>query len=641
MSQVGLTEQEVALRRGRHGINALPESQNESVFKIFLRQFLSPLIYILVAAAVVSAFLSDVKDAVFIAVVLLVNGVVGTIQEYSAERAAAGLRSYERLLATVFRDGTRRDIDARDLVPGDCVVLEAGRRVPADIRLSVSDGLKSDESLLTGESVPVRKCSADEAPNDRTSMVFAGTMIMRGTGQGEVSATGMSTELGKIAASLGARPVAKPPLLVRLEGFARTLAIGVFVAIAVLIAAGLIRGMDPTELFMASVGLAVSAIPEGLPVAITVALAIAARRMAGRHVIVRNMPAVESLGSCTVIATDKTGTLTINELTVTDVLLPDGTRVSFEPGLGREESLDHETPVAQGKMASLLRAAVLPNEASLNFDDGNWVGSGDAVDLALLAAARRAGLSHGSVCDAHPLISRIAYEPEKKYAASFHHAEDNIAIFVKGAPETLIAMAETMLHDGSVVAIDRALLLAQKQELASQGLRVLAFAEGHISADQDGSLGHSHLADLTFLGFTGMKDPLRPEVPAAIAACIAAGIRVAMVTGDDPSTASAIARDAGLDMAGLKSVTGTELRAAEQQGNAALDVLTRDANVFARVEPLQKLGIVESLARNGSRRSGHRGRRERCAGAQACSRRGGNGPERYRHRTRKRRCDPD
>jgi Ca2+-transporting ATPase len=599
MSQVGLTEQEVALRRGRHGINALPESQSESVFKIFLRQFLSPLIYILVAAAVVSAFLSDIKDAVFIAVVLLVNGVVGTIQEYSAERAAAGLRSYERLLATVFRDGTRRDIDARDLVPGDCVVLEAGRRVPADIRLSVSDGLKSDESLLTGESVPVRKCSADEAPNDRTSMVFAGTMIMRGTGRGEVLATGMSTELGKIAASLGTQPVAKPPLLVRLEGFARTLAIGVFVAIAVLIAAGLIRGMDPTELFMASVGLAVSAIPEGLPVAITVALAIAARRMAGRHVIVRNMPAVESLGSCTVIATDKTGTLTINELTVTDVLLPDGTRVSFEPGLGRKESLDHETPVAQGKMTSLLRAAVLPNEASLNFDDGNWVGSGDAVDLALLAAARRAGLSHGSVCDAHPLISRIAYEPEKKYAASFHHAEDNIAIFVKGAPETLIAMAETMLHDGSVVAIDRALLLAQKQELASQGLRVLAFAEGHISADQDGSLGHSHLADLTFLGFTGMKDPLRPEVPAAIAACIAAGIRVAMVTGDDPSTASAIARDAGLDMAGLKSVTGTELRAAEQQGNAALDVLTRDANVFARVEPLQKLGIVESLARNG------------------------------------------
>ena len=599
MSLVGLTEQEVALRRERHGINALPEPPGKSVFKIFLRQFLSPLIYILVAAAAVSAFLSDIEDTVFIGVVLLINGVVGTMQEYSAERAASGLRSFERLIATVFRDGARRDVDARELVPGDCVVLEAGRRVPADIRLTASDGLRSDESLLTGESAPVRKHPAEDTSADRTSTVFAGTMIMRGTGHGEVVATGMSTELGKIAASLSSRPLAKPPLLVRLEDFARTLAIGVFVAIAVLMAAGWVQGTNPTDLFMASVGLAVSAIPEGLPVAITVALAIAARRMAGRHVIVRNMPAVESLGSCTVIATDKTGTLTMNELTVTDVLLPDGTRVSFERMAGQNTTLNHEAPGAQEMMTPLLKAAVLPNQASLVLDDGKWVRSGDAVDLALVAAAHRAGLSHHGVNDAHPLISRIAYEPEKKYAASFHHAEDDIAIFVKGAPETLIAMAEMMLHDKTVVAIDRALLLAQKQELAVQGLRVLAFAEGHVSADQDGPLGHSHLADLTFLGFAGMKDPMRPEVPDAIAACIAAGIRVAMVTGDDPSTASAIARDAGLGTAGLKTVTGAALRAAEQQGHAALDALTRGANVFARVEPLQKLSIVESLARNG------------------------------------------
>jgi Ca2+-transporting ATPase len=292
------------------------------------------------------------------------------------------------------------------------VVLEAGRRVPADIRLAVSDGLKSDESLLTGESAPVRKCPAPEAPDDRTSMVFAGTMIMRGNGQGEVVATGMSTELGKIAASLGSRPIAKPPLIVRLEGFARTLAIGVFIAIAVMIAAGLLQGMHAADLFMASVGLAVSAIPEGLPVAITVALAIATRRMAARHVIVRNMPAVESLGSCTVIATDKTGTLTMNELTVTDVLLPDGTRVSFERKSGQDTALDHKSLVARKMISPLMKAAVLPNEASLALDGGKWVGSGDAVDLALLTAARRAGLSHDGVNDAHPLISRIAYEPE-------------------------------------------------------------------------------------------------------------------------------------------------------------------------------------------------------------------------------------
>jgi Ca2+-transporting ATPase len=599
MAPRGLTEEEAALRRGRYGLNALPAAQGESVLHIFLRQFLSPLIYILLAAAVVSAFISDVEDAVFIGVVLLINGVVGTIQEFSAERAAAALRSFERLIATVVRGGARRDIDARELVPGDCVVLEAGRRVPADIRLSVSDGLKSDESLLTGESAPVRKYSSEEATDDRASMVFAGTMITRGDGRGEVVATGMSTELGKIAASLSSRPLAKPPLLARLEGFARTLAVGVFVAIAVLIAAGLVQGMHLTELFMASVGLAVSAIPEGLPVAITVTLAIATRRMAARRVIIRNMPAVESLGSCTLIATDKTGTLTMNELTVTDVLLPDGTRVSFERRSGQDAALDHEAPAAREIMAPLLKAAILPNEASLVLDDGKWVGSGDAVDLALLAAAHRAGVSHGGINDAHPLISRIAYEPEKKYAASFHHAKDDIAIFVKGAPETLIAMAETMLRDESVAAIDRALLLAQKQELAAQGLRVLAFAEGHINAAEDGQFGHSLLADLTFLGFVGMKDPLRPEVPDAIAACMAAGIRVAMITGDDPLTASTIAREAGLQVEGLTPVTGTELRDAEQQDRAALDALTRTASVFARVEPLQKLSIVESLARNG------------------------------------------
>jgi Ca2+-transporting ATPase len=599
MLPVGLTEKEAALRMGRYGPNALPGAQSDSLLRMFMRQFLSPLIYILVAAAVVSAFLGDIEDAVFIGIVLLVNGAVGTTQEYSAEKAAAALRSFERLTATVVRDGARRDIDARDLVLGDCVILEAGRKVPADIRLSAADGLKSDESLLTGESIAVRKCPADDAPEVRSAMAFAGTMVVRGTGVGDVVATGGATELGKIAASLGSRPLAKPPLITRIEGFARMLAIIVFVAIVVLIAAGLVRGIHPAEIFMASVGLAVSAIPEGLPVAITVALAIATRCMAGRNVIVRNMPAVESLGSCTVIATDKTGTLTMNELTVTDILLPDRTWISFEPRSHSTAHFGHEVPEAQKVMAPLLRAAILPNEASLVIDGDSWAGSGDSVDLALLAAAHRGGLSHDGVNDAHPLISRIAYEPEKKYAASFHLTEGEVAVFVKGAPETLIAMAETMLQNGNPVTIDRALLMAQKQELAAQGLRVLAFAEGRISAGGEGPLGHSHLAGLTFLGFAGMKDPLRPEVPDAIASCIAAGIRVAMITGDDPSTAAAIARDAGLSTGGATPITGADLRAAEQQGKAALDALTRDASIFARVEPLQKLSIVESLARNG------------------------------------------
>jgi Ca2+-transporting ATPase len=599
----GLTDAEAARRLLRHGPNALPEAHPDTVLRIFLRQFLNPLIYILVVSAIVSAVVSDIEDAIFIVAVLLINGIVGTIQEYSAGKAALALRKFERIVATVFRDGRRRDVDARDLVPGDCVLLEAGRRVPADLLLFAADGLRCDESLLTGESAPTRKCTAGEAvatgAEDRQGRAFAGTLITRGTGTGEVIATGLSTEMGKIATSLERPPVARPPLLARLDRFSRMLAIGIFVAILVMVVAGLVHGMSPTELFMASVGLAVSAIPEGLPVAITVALAIAMRRMAHRHVIIRNMPAIEALGACTMIATDKTGTLTMNELTVTDILLPDGTRVSFEPHGRNAASLDHQDVAAQGKMAALLRAAVLPNEASLARDGEEWVGSGDAVDLALLAAARRGGLTHASVIDAHPLISRIAYEPERKYAASFHEGADDVRIFVKGAPETLIDMAETMLCDGDSVAIDRPRLLDQKYAMATEGLRVLAFAEGRIGPEHAGTLDHRHLAALTFLGLAGMKDPLRAEVPQAIAACRAAGIRVAMITGDDPATACAIARDAGLDFDSLKAATGADLRRAEGQGLAAVDALTRDANIYARVEPLQKLGIVESMARNG------------------------------------------
>jgi len=601
MPPQGLSETEAAARLADFGYNVLPEARHDTFFRIFLRQFRSPLIYILFVSAIVSAIISDIKDAIFIGAVLIVNGFVGTIQEFSAEKAAAALRRFEQLTATVVRDGIRRDIDARQLVPGDCIFLEAGRRMPADTKLLSSDGLHCDESLLTGESDAAHKVAWEFTdPDAPEALAFAGTMITRGNGIGEVIATGSSTELGKIAASLGHQQTAKPPLLARLERFSKTLAIGIFIAIALMIVAGLVRGMSPRELFMASVGLAVSAIPEGLPVAITVVLAISTRRMASRHVIMRNMPAIESLGSCTMIATDKTGTLTMNELTVTEIRLPDGTRISFADGAAVDQSaLDHENPEARRKVAALLHAAVLPNEASLVRDGEDWLASGDAVDLALLAAAHRGGLQHEDIRDGHPLISKIAYQPENKYAASFHKAGSSIEIFVKGAPETLIAMAETVLHDGQVVDIDRPALLRLKQEMASRGLRILAFAHGKIASQDSATLGPAHLTGLVLLGLAGMKDPLRPEVPAAIAACRAAGIRVAMITGDDPLTAGAIARDAGLDLGCLKTVTGDDLQTAADKGDDTVDALTREANIFARVQPLQKLDIVESLVRNG------------------------------------------
>lgn len=587
----GLTTQQAQALLKEHGTNALPESRPPSLALIFLKQFLNPLIYILLLAAVVSLFLSDLKDAVFIGVVLLVNGVIGAAQEYSAGRAAAALKQLEQPHATVIRDGVQQEIDARDLVPGDLVLLEAGSRVPADLKLQACTDLQCDESLLTGESIPVKKA--------REGACFAGSVVTRGRGQGVVTATGLRTEIGRIAEQIVKRSISEPPLMIRMKRFTRNIAVAVSLAIVGLVMIGLLRGMEIKELFMMSVGLAVSAIPEGLPIAISVALAIAMRRMANVNVISRHMPSVESLGSCTLIATDKTGTLTMNELTVTDIVLPDGTELTCDTGHDLNACRIRGNGVeASARAQRLLQAATLPNEGHLLHEEQGVRGMGDTVDVALLAAAHKGGVRREAIEENYPLVSRIPYEPDLKYAASFHEAADVTRIFVKGAPEALIAMCGQMDIGGQPQSIDEQTLIAQKERLASQGLRVLAFAEGVVEGDKT-ELGHRHLVNLTFLGMAGMQDPIRPEVPQAIKDCRSAGIEVAMVTGDDPKTATVIARQAGLEVDESQVVTGVEVGRAEQQGEAALDVLTSTARIYARVEPTQKLAIVLSLARNG------------------------------------------
>lgn len=604
-SASGLTSAEASVRLEQHGLNALPEPRAPSLAAVFLRQFLSPLIYILLVAAVVSLALGDVKDAIFIGAVLLINGIIGAAQEYSAGRAAAALRRLEEPYASVIRDGMQHVIDARRLVPGDLVVLEAGARVPADIRLLLSQDFQCDESLLTGESKPVKKSAvpSDEGEDAQKRIAFAGSMITRGRGRGLVIATGRATKIGKIAEEIGKRSISKPPLVIRLERFSHMIAIAVGLAILLLVAVGLLREMPHRDIFMLAVGLAVSAIPEGLPVAISVALAIGMRRMAHVNVIVRKMPAVESLGSCTMIATDKTGTLTMNELTVTDILLPDGTRLKCETGQDLEAcsivSPHRDDVTASLLVASLLKAAALPNEGRLIREPDGWRGHGDTVDVALLAAAHKGGIAQEELAAHYPLVARIPYEPDLKYAASFHRRKESIRVFVKGAPETLIAMADRMDIGGQAVQIDSEMLLRQKEELAGVGLRVLAFAQAEIDVRPDEKYGYHHLADLTFLGMAGMQDPVRPEVPDAIRNCYRAGIEVAMVTGDDPRTASVIAEQAGFDFTPEQVVTGEAVRRAEQDGEQALDRLTRNARVFARVDPAQKLSIVLSLSRNG------------------------------------------
>lgn len=606
----GLTSVEALTKLAEHGPNVLPEPAPASLVALFLRQFLSPLIYVLLIAAAVALVLGDEMDALFIATVLLINGAMGTAQEYSAGRAAAALKSLEQPHAMVIRDGERREIASQSLVPGDLVLLESGARVPADLRLFETTHLHCDESALTGESLPVGK-DAGTTPEaasmlaDRRNSAFAGTFVSRGRGRGIVVATGPRTELGKIAAQVAQRSLSRPPLIVRLEHFTKNIALAVAGAIILLGAIGLLRGMELGALFMMAVGLAVSAIPEGLPVAISVALAIAMRRMARANVIVRHMPAVESLGSCTLIATDKTGTLTKNELAVTDIRLPDGTALVCETGhdpvsgrILRATEQGAPDEAAEAAMR-LLRAAALPNEGELIAAPDGWRSRGDTVDTALLAAAYKGRLTREHLLERYPLVTRIPYEPELKYAASFHRGAKKIQIFAKGAPESIIEMADFMDVSGHPVPIDRERLLAQKEELTTRGLRVLAFAEGEITTEADGNYGLHHLVSLTFLGLAGMRDPLRPEVPQALSECRAAGVSVVMLTGDDPTTARVIAQEAGIASGSEQVVTGADVRRAESESPAALDALTRGARVYARVEPTQKLSIVLSLVRNG------------------------------------------
>ena len=578
----------------RHGANRLPLAPPPTFVKVLALQFLSPLIYILMAAAALSMVVSELTDALFIAAVLIVNGFIGALQEYSAGKSAAALRALEQPRATVVRDGLRQSVDAGEIVPGDLVMLESGERVAADIELFEVEGLQCDEAAHTGESRPVSKAAGD--------LVFAGTVVTRGRGRGTVVATGLHTELGHIAGAIQQASTAKPPLMIRMEDFTRRIAFSVGIAIVFLIGAGLWRQMPLGGLLTMSIGLAVSAIPEGLPIAITVALAISMRRMARAHVIVRNLPAVEALGSCTMIATDKTGTLTLNTLTVTDIRLPDDTHWLLDTGSDpfaggirrRDGAEDGPSPAVE----LLLQAASLPNEGEIGHA-GAFVPIGDTVDIALLAAAHKGGLSRTDLLAEYPLQRRIPYEPELKYAASFHRHEDGLRVFVKGAPEMLMAMCETMRVAGGSVPIDRSLLTGQMAAMTGEGLRVLAFAAGEIGRTEDDNYGHHMLIDLDFLGLAGMQDPIRPEVPAALAACHSAGIEVAVVTGDDPRTAAVIARQAGLVFSDADVVIGAHIAAAEIEGDGALDALTAHARVFARVKPEQKLSIVRSLTRNG------------------------------------------
>ena len=576
-SAEGLSGEEARRRLAIHGRNSLPDRKRRSLAVLFLGQFRSPLIYLLLAATFVSIGLGHLTDAGFIAVVLLLNAIIGTFQENRAEASMDALGRLIRHHARVRRDSLVHEVEAALVVPGDIVELESGMAVPADLRLLSSAGLLVDESLLTGESLPVQKDAAARlAPvtvlADRTTMLYAGSTISEGRGLGVAVATGLRTELGLIQLSLDQSTAEPPPLLIQLRRLARHIAVAAVALILILSTLLALEGEPAGQILLLGVALAVSAIPEGLPIAVTVALAAATRRMAARNVIIRALPAVEGLGSCTLIASDKTGTLTLNRLSLERILLADGRLLEPSDWLGRPDP----------DVARLAAAAAQCNEVAIG--PGNRL-VGDTVDVALAHFARSAGLDLDRVIDA-PRSFQIAYEPANRFSAVAIRERTGQRLYVKGAPDAILSICRPVPDA----------LVAKAERLAHAGYRLLALAVRDMP--KDACLARDSLTDMTLLGWVALLDPLRPEAPRAVAQCAEAGISVRMVTGDHPATARTIAGQLGLPNSSRQLVTGFEMQRLAHDEPALAD-LVRGGRVYARIDPAQKLKIIQLLATGG------------------------------------------
>lgn len=608
----GLTSNEAARRLARFGPNLLPKFRRHGPLIRFLFQFHHPLIYVLLVATVVTMLLGEWVDAAVIFGVVFVNAIVGFVQESRAEAALDALASMMMTEAKVRRDGQTLRIPSEEIVPGDVVLLESGDKVPADLRLTKVRELRIDESALTGESLPVEKVDhvlpSETVVSDRKNMAFSGTFVTYGQGTGVVVSTGVETELGRIHQLMGETTQLDTPLTQKLASFSKVLTVAILGLAALTFLLGLWRGQEAKDIFMAAVALAVGAIPEGLPAAVTITLAIGVSRMAKRNAIIRKLPAVETLGSTTVICSDKTGTLTKNEMTVQALWVGqrsfevDG--AGYEPvGEIREEGSRQLSALPAG-VIELLTAGILCNDAQHVERDGRWTIIGDPTEGALLVAARKAGLDPAQLNESMPRLDAIPFESERQFMATLHRAEApetrgaKSVIYLKGAVEKLIPLCDRLLElDGAERPFDSSAVLDQVERFAARGLRVLAFARKAMPAAV--SLTEQEVkGGLTLLGLQAMIDPPRPEAIAAVRACQQAGIAVKMITGDHAVTARAIAAQIGLD--GRKGSDGRELIVMTGQELAAtpqeqlVEAAERTA-VFARVSPEQKLRLVEAL----------------------------------------------
>jgi calcium-translocating P-type ATPase len=599
----GLNDLEVAKRQEKFGFNRLSSKEPPTLFEIFIAQFKNPLIYILGAATIVSLFLREYTDAVFIVIVLLINAIIGTIQEHKAEKSAAALHKMFKTMVSVKRNGKACTVDAEQLVPGDIVMLESGSKVPADLRLLHCNQLYIDESLLTGESVAVEKIIELEDENtvltDRKNIAFAGSTVTSGRGIGIVVQTGIHTEVGNIAHAVSISDSLKPPLVIRLEKFAKQVSWVVMGAVLILWIIGVMKGIAYHELFFLGVALAVSAIPEGLPIAVTVALTIGTQRMIKRNVIVRKLTAVEGLGSCTFIASDKTGTLTVNMQTVKKIALADGTafNVSGE-GYNDKGKIKAEENNTNIELIDLFTdVALMCNEAELYEKDGTWVHHGDAMEVALLALAYKAN-KKTEYKNSFKVLNYIPFESERKFAAVLYKNNyGKTVVAAKGASEVIFSKCSTMLTKNGISTIKIEGVEKTANDLTAKGYRVLALAAK--TTEKEIKLTEDYLTDLTLLGFACFIDPLRPEAIEAVKLCHDAGVQVAMVTGDHPLTAFAIAKDLGIANNKSQIITGQELEKLGNDESPSFLERLKSIRVFARVSQLQKMQIVSGLSKIG------------------------------------------
>ncbi len=623
----GLSDEEARRRLQLEGPNELPEAPPPSLLKLFLSQFTSVIVWVLIGAAVVSGLLEDWLDAAAILAIVFLNGLLGFIQEFRAERSLAALKRMSVATARVVRGGVLHVIPAREVVSGDILLLEAGDRIPADARLWYTTNFHTQEASLTGESTPVEKSAEvidrGEVPlAEQANMVFMGTVAVSGKARAVVTVTGLRTELGHIAAMIQKAAEAErteTPLQRRLEQFGYTLLWLALAVVSVVFVLGYLRGEPVVTMFLTSVSLAVAAVPEGLPAVVTITLALGVTRMVRRHALIRKLPAVETLGSATVVCTDKTGTLTKNEMTVTKLFAGDQvfdvTGEGYAPvgtirealGVKREGTSPDDVPLAPyaspltAGLRNLLTASVLCNGATLKQDNGTWQVIGDPTEGALLVAAAKAGLRMEELERTHRFLGEVPFDPERKMMTIVRRTSDGPVAYIKGAPDVLLGRCTHRLaSDGSIEPLSdraRAVVLEANARFAHQTLRVLGIGQRRLASEPDRYHSSELEQQLVFLGLAAMKDPLRPEAKVAVQVCHDAGIRIVMITGDHKDTATAIAEELGLLKAEGQALTGVEL---DRLSDEALTKQVEQVAVYARVSAEHKLRIVRAWQSSGA-----------------------------------------